>query len=144
MSRQTYEIHAATLDSVEAGHVWVQPELSFGQRPVCQIHNVQTGKKVYCEVLNIDDNYRRHRSNNISASQIPQEAPAIAMNQWYRAKLGISKTRALVTLEIFPANSWYGKLMTCWHHPQIVVRLATVLACLSLLLGVVGLVISIF
>lgn len=98
--------------------------------------------KVYCEALQIDDNFLRayNQSPRISITN-PEEA--LVISAWYRARLGCMSTREDVSIEVRPANSVYGRFMACVHHPQTVVRISTWLGALGLFLGIVGVVLGV-
>ncbi len=142
MTEETFLILAASLDSIEAGHVWVQSDRTLPQRAVCKIINLQNNKSVHCEVLKIDKNYIRSRRGR-KASLVPNGKSVIAMNQWYRSKLEIDAANVNCKLSIQEQDNCIAKLSACFLHPQLVVRLATSLACISLFLGVAGVAISV-
>jgi hypothetical protein len=153
MIQQKYRVHAATRDAIDRGYVWVQPPVgvNYPQRAVCKIKNFETGRSAYCELLQADRNYLRYRHGFRSASRIQPQQPAISLNQWYREKLGIPRTGVDVDLGIFVTECrckgalW--RVRACLEHPEIVVRLATVLSIVGVILGCIGIglgVISLF
>ena len=74
---------------------------------------------------------------------IDKRQPAITINDWYRKRLGGVKTKTTQELEIKAANCWWGKLRANLQHPQVIVRMATWLAIISVGLGTIGLVLGV-
>ena len=107
-----------------------------------KITNSASRKSVYCEALQIDENFLAHY-NQSPRRNISDRACAVVMNEWYRSRLGCSDTQTEYPLEIKRANHLCGKFCACIQHPQIVVRLATWLALLGLALGVIGVLLGI-
>lgn len=129
-------LFAALREDTQQGWVWLQ-DASLPARSVVKIKNSANGKSVYCECLQIDQNFLReyNQSPRITINS-PKEA--LVINSWYRAALGGLSTRSDVSLEIKPCNSWWGKFKACTHHPQTVVRVAAWLGLISVILGFMG------
>lgn len=137
-----YKVLAANVESIDSGIVWIQDEKNRPQRSICEITNTRNNKKTYCEVLKIDKNFTNNRNNRCGASKVPDSQPAIVISQWYRVKLGIEGAGTIEHLEIKEKNSYCGKIRSCLHHPQVVIRLATKLAGLSVILGFIGIILG--
>jgi hypothetical protein len=114
----------------------------FESRSVVNIKNIKNNLSIYCECLEIDKNYK-FVYNNPPRENIEDNRPTITMNGWYRKRLGGLQTKIPHELEIRAANGWYGKLRANLQHPQVVVRLATWLAIISVGLGVLGVCLSV-
>jgi hypothetical protein len=132
-----YRILASLRDELNQGWVWVTNP-GFESRSVVRITNKKTNKSVYCECLEIDENYLSFY-NNAPRESIDKSKATITISAWYRKKLGGINTKSNQELEIRAANGWHGKLLANLHHPQVVVRMATWLALISLGLGILGL-----
>lgn len=111
-------------------------------RCVVKIKNPENGRIVFCEALQFDDNFLQ-QYNQDSRHKIDSKESSIVMSGWYRARLGGLETQREYALEITDAHSCWGKMRTCMHHPQTVVRVAVWLGLLSLALGLVGMVLGI-
>jgi hypothetical protein len=134
-------LFAALREDTQQGWVWLQ-DASLPARSIVKITNPANGKSVYCEALQIEDNFLRayNQSPRISIST---PKATLVISGWYRAKLGSLSTQADVPLNIKPSNLWWGKFKACTDHPQIVVRVAAWLGAIGLFLGVVGLVLGV-
>lgn len=85
----------------------------------------------------VEDYNERKRTCNITFGE-----PVVIMNGWYRKKLGnletYAKTGKKTELAIEITDNRFGRIMSCIQHPQVVVRIATWLGVIGMLLGVVG------
>jgi hypothetical protein len=133
-----YLIYAALREDVNSGWVWIS-EPKFRQRAVIRISNSDTNKTVYCEVLQIDDNFLNYY-NDYGGGRISIEkgAHVLVLNQWYRKILGDLSTKSEYEFTITEAENWKGKIKSCFQHPQVIVRVATWLAALSVVEGLLG------
>lgn len=129
-------LYAAFHGDAHQGWVWLQ-DARFAPRCVIQITNPKSGKRVYCEALQIDNNFLE-QYNQHPRVFITDPTSSLVIGGWLRAKLGGLQTRSDSTLVIKPCDSSWGKFRACIDHPQIVVRLATWLGVAGLVLGVFG------
>lgn len=136
----TYLILAALYEELNQGWIWIT-NLDYKPRSIVRIKSTKSKKKIYCECLQIDDNYI-NIYNKPSRKEIENNIPTITMNEWYRKRLGITNTKYYYDLEIKPSNCLWGKLCANLQHPQIVVRMATVLALCSVGLGILSLILG--
>ncbi len=139
--RLPMKLFAAREDDAHQGWVWLQRS-SLPARSVIKIRNPMNGNCVYCEALQIDDNFLKNY-NQSPRFTITQPSDTIVIGAWYRAMLGGIQSQAELPLEITTCNSWWGQFKYCTGHPQVVVRLATWLGGIGLLLGLIGLVLGI-
>lgn len=137
-----YKIFAALHDELNAGWVWIRSS-NLSSRCIVKIRNPQNRKKVYCEALQVDDNFLK-KYNDSSRFHIVDSSPALVINSWYRKRLGDFSTQSCQDLEITPANRLWGKIWACLHHPQVIVRIATYLGLLSILLGFFSIVLAVW
>jgi len=145
-----YDVHQSLVEDVSQGWVWIHdPDLNAeldAQRRIICIKSQPSGKSVYCEALVIgpaDETYYNHvrRSRGHSDADLHTN-PTILMNAWYRQKLGIAYGNNQLHVTISKVPLWHG-IRACLHHPQVVVRLATWLGFLGVLLGILGVVFAI-
>ena len=135
------KLFAALREDTQQGWVWLQ-DVRLPARSIVKIKNSANGNVVYCEALQIDQNFLRayNQSPRIAISS-PERA--LVINGWYRAALGGLSTESEVTLNIKPSNGWWGKFRACIGHPQTIVRVAAWLGAIGLFLGIVGLVLGV-
>ena len=135
-----YRVLAALRQDLNEGWVWLtQP--TFEERSVIKITNTKNKKSVYCEYLEVDDNFL-NEYNQPQRVRIDRTEPTVVMNAWYRKRLGGIETKQLYDLRIVSANHVLGKLMASLRHPQVVVRLAAWLGLISVALGILGVILS--
>lgn len=120
-----YKIFASLHDELNAGWVWISSS-DLPSRSIVKISNPEKGKKVYCEALQIDENFLK-KYNDSNRFHIVDASPSLVINSWYRKRLGDFPTQSCPNLEIKPANKLWGKIWACLHHPQVIVRIATYL-----------------
>jgi hypothetical protein len=132
-----YKVLAATRQDLNEGWVWLTNS-GLESRSVVKIKNRKNGKLVYCECLEIDNNFVHEYNSSTRRIKIDPSENTLIINEWYRKKLGGLQTKSTHDLELKPANGWWGKIRTNIGHPQVVVRMATWLALLSVGLGLVG------
>lgn len=131
------KVFASLSEDINNGWVWV-PESFVSERAVVRIKNSSSGRVVFCEALQIGDNYLKRYNANDRTYLINDQNESIVMSEWYRKKLGIIETQTEIEFEIVKKDNFWSHLRASLHHPQIVVRLATGLAILSVVLGVIG------
>ena len=130
------KIYAAPEDIIGEGFVWIV-KADLPARSIVKITNPSCNRSVFCEALQIEKNFLASYNQN-SRLTITCPASSIVMSAWYRARLGGLETQQDYLLEISAANNYWGKLLACMHHPQIVVRVAVWLGVISVALGVAG------
>jgi hypothetical protein len=135
------KLFAAREEDAHQGWVWLK-QPSLPSRCVVQITNPQNGKCVYCEALQIDDNFLK-QYNQSPRFTINDPTQSLVIGAWYRAGLGGVQTQVNATLEIRECNSWIGQFRACTGHPQVVVRLAAWLGGIGLVLGIIWLVLGV-
>ena len=131
-----YKIVAATRTDMNEGWVWLSG-YNYAPRSIIRIRNKSNGKAIFCEALEIDDNFI-NEYNQPPRVHIKSDENTIVMNGWYRNRLGRIETKATHDLEVTEANGLCGKFFASTGHPQVVVRLATWLGVISVALGVVS------
>jgi len=136
-----YMVLAALRSELNEGWVWLT-DSGFKQRSVVKISNRKNGKSIYCESLRIDNNFL-FEYNKRPRISIKKNEKTVVMNEWYRKRLGEIETQKKHDLKISSANFFWGKFRACTSHPQVVVRLATWLALISVTLGGFGVILTI-
>lgn len=139
--RHSLKLFAAREDDSHQGWVWLQRS-TLPARSIVKIKNSNNGKQVFCEALQIDDNFLRSY-NQSPRLTIDQPSEVLVIGAWYRSGLGAIHSQEELPLEIEECNSLIGRFKACTGHPQVVVRLATWLGGIGLVLGVIGLALGI-
>lgn len=135
-----YKVLASLREDMNQGWIWVTNS-GLESRSVIKVTNKKNNKSIFCECLEIEDNYISVY-NNQPRINIDKNEPTITINSWYRKQLGGINTKTFHELEIRAANGWYGKLRANVGHPQVIVRMAVWLSLLSFGLGLISLGIS--
>lgn len=128
-------------EDTQQGWVWLQNS-NLPHRSVVKVKNHTNGKVIYCEALQIDENFLK-AYNKTPRITISDTQNAIVINGWYRAALGDLSSQSDVALSINACNSYWGKFKACTHHPQIIVRVAAWLGFISVVLGLLGTVLGV-
>jgi hypothetical protein len=131
------KVFAALKEDVHQGWVWLL-DSPLKSRSVVRISNPATGKKIYCEAMQIDDNFLRDYNNSDYRYPLSDPAHSIVMGGWYRAKLGDIPKQIEIELTVKACDTRWGKFRACLDHPQIVVRVAAWLGAISVGLGLLG------
>ncbi len=135
------KIYACLDDDISEGFVWLR-RTGLASRCIVKITNPEGGRNVFCEALQLDDNFLREY-NQSPRLRIESPESSIIMSAWYRARLGNLEGQHDYSLDIAPANGWWGKLRACMQHPQIIIRVAVWLGVISVALGVLGVVLGV-
>jgi hypothetical protein len=136
-----YKVLASLRDEMNQGWVWATNS-GLDPRSVVKIKNLKNNKCIFCECLEIEENYKK-AYNAPPREHIKDTEITITINAWYRKKLGGIETKTDHELEIRAANGLWGKLRANIQHPQVVVRMATWLAIISIGLGLLSICLSI-
>ena len=122
-----HRVLAALTRDMNEGWVWLS-NAGLESRSIISIKNKTNNKKVFCECLEIDENFIKEYNSSDRTNTFQENENVIVMNAWYRKRLGgIAKNREH-DLEIRSADNFYGKIRANTGHPQVIVRLATWLA----------------
>lgn len=136
-----FKVFAAMHEGMNEGSIWLTGS-GFVPRSIIKVTNKANNKSVFCERLEIEENFtKRYNQSQIRISIDPSE-PTAVINAWYRKRLGNIATKKYHDLQILEANGWWGKFRASAEHPQVVVRLATWLAAISVGLGIIGVVLG--
>lgn len=93
-----YRVLASLRNKLNQGWVWVT-NCGLDSRSVVKIKNTKTKKTIYCECLEIDDNYI-FVYNDPLRENIDKSKATITMSAWYRNRLGGINTKTNHELEI--------------------------------------------
>lgn len=133
-----FKIYAAKTEDVNQGWVWLVG-CKYPQRSIVKLSANCTSKYVYCETRSIDKNFINDYNESEHTEKIDEPDSALVAAEWYRIRLGVEKgTKAEIKVTL--ANNCYGHIRACLAHPQLVVRLATWLGLLSVVLGLIGII----
>lgn len=135
-----YQVFVARQTDITAPFIWLT-DPGVPSRTVARITNPDNGKKVYCEILVVDDNFRRSYNDAANTKTISQNIDAAIVNAWYRKCLGIEKNRkAKLSVSVpFYTPQIIGQIRAALSHPDNAVRLASDIAVVSAMLGAIGL-----
>ncbi len=137
-----YKIYAALQEDINTGWVWLGG-FECNQRSIVKLVNEKNKKSVYCEALKIDSNFiKKYKEGN--TSKIEAKENTIVASEWYRNKLGVNNTKNDERIKISVENNLIGRFMSCIQHPQVIVRLATWLGVISIVLGVIGICLGLY
>ncbi|WP_291325120.1 hypothetical protein [Desulfovibrio sp. UCD-KL4C] len=132
-----YTIYAARDSEMKEGWVW------SSNSPSNVVKISHRGKSIYCECFKIDENFIKQYNGNTERVKILPEKDVLVISQWYRNRLGISKTQEEYDIEIECVCGIKREFLSGCDHPQAAMRLATKLAGISVILGILGLVLGI-
>lgn len=139
-----FKIFAALHEDISAPYVWLseRPDMP---RPLVTLLTCGNRKKVVCQALKIEDNFRdRYKASNRTL-ELPNDVPVAVMSEWYRDCLGI-RTGETVEIQVKPicqCIACFSQLRSAFSHPDHNVRLAANLAIVSVALGIIGLMLGI-
>ncbi|TXH48362.1 MAG: hypothetical protein E6Q87_06245 [Cellvibrionales bacterium] len=130
------KLFAALREESQQGWVWICDK-NIPARSIVKITNLSNGNVIYCEALQIDENFI-NIYNQSPRIKIKNPNDSIVINSWYRAALGNPLSQSDAALVIKSSNNLWGKFKACTDHPQVSVRLTTWISTISLLLGIFG------
>ena len=131
-----YKLHPALWSEMESGAVWLgQPALA--SRTVVRIARREPRRAIYCEAKIIDAYFLEVYQKSVG-EELQNPSSCVLMSAWYRKLIGLSLDEEIVDLEVVAVDSLYGRVRACLNHPQLAIRLATILALWSLFLSFVG------
>jgi len=139
-----YELHTAIWDDVESGAIWISPTpaSTFTSRTIVHVRNEDNHRSIRCEAKMVDEYYLK-RFTEQTGHTVDETAQHVFINAWYRKALGLTTRQGPIKLAIVADESLPGKLRACLQHPQVVVRIATVLGLWSVALGIISLALGI-
>ncbi|MET0105865.1 MAG: hypothetical protein ABW072_12105 [Sedimenticola sp.] len=135
-----YQIFVSLEKDIAAPFIWVTNP-GVPSRTVAKITNPDSKKHVYCEILEMDVNYRGNYNGTTHTRNITEGIESAVVNSWYRQRLGLVKNEK-ANLEItIPCCTpqIMRQIKAGLSHPDSAVRLACDLAVVSVLLGTTGL-----
>ena len=128
-------------EDIAQGIVWL-PRDGRPARCIVKITNPRSGKSIFVERLEFDENFRkRYNQRRLPRSIEHVDSAAIVINQWYRSTLCI-ETNHKYPLGIHTPNRWWGNLRAILQHPQVAVRISCWLGILGVVLGLLSLALS--
>jgi hypothetical protein len=151
-----FEIRPAPPENIDSGAVWLSLPSHVPHRSNVKITNSTAHKSIYCEALAIDWNFV-DRYNSRMKTSAPQRVLAdvhydardcalpdsqgrslLFISDHYRARLGDLTKFGEYDLGVSLAAPWWGQTWACLQHPQLSIRLATLLGLLGLGLGILS------
>lgn len=132
-----YRIFASLQQEIDSGWVWLLAK-EFPSRCIVNIRSKRTRKQIFCEALQIDDNFLNIYNTSTARHKIEDPETALVINAWYRKNLGDITTQSHEDLHIIVSNGFFSKLRASLGHPQIAIRVGTWLGIISVGLGAMG------
>lgn len=143
-----YDVHTSPDEDKNEGWVCIrntglEKELD-GQRRIIRVTTEEgKSKSIFCEALYADRWYMEKWIERWTKrrQKIPSASENLAfISLWYRNRLGIGIGHQSLAIEYrdTPRPFWW-QVRACIDHPQVVVRLATLLAIIGLGLGILAL-----
>jgi len=144
MNTKEYKIFVARVNDIAAPFIWIT-DPGVPSRSVACITNPDNGKKVYCEILVMDVNFRGNYNGATHTRTISEGIDAAVVNSWYRQCLGVDKNKQAKLTVSIPGcmPQIVRQIKAGLSHPDSAVRLASDLAVVSVWLGLIGLALGI-
>lgn len=136
-----YIIRKSLVSDINASYIWSK-DLPCRSREIVKITNMDNKKSIWCEVMVTSENYIKRYNNNPNTINLDSK-PFFIANAWYRKELGLEQNKEF-TLKIDTSYKplFLKQLLSSRKHPDNTIRLASNLAFLSLLLGILGLILG--
>jgi hypothetical protein len=142
-----YDVHTSLDEDKNEGSVCIRntglkKDLD-GQRRIIRV-TAGTGKSIFCEALYADHWYMEKWTARWTTRHLtipPADENLAFISSWYRIRLGIGMRHQELEIEYretSPRPFWW-QVRACTDHPQVIVRLATLLAIIGLGLGILAL-----
>ena len=126
------------------GWIWTSPVSGINSRDLVNVINKSTGKSicVYCRI--IDNNYVNIYNSNGGRKNI-SNYNSIVLSSYYRDKLGImhDETNSEFELKKIKFYQMIKIIRFLFGHPEVSLKLVTILAVTSIFFGFIGIIISI-
>lgn len=144
--KRKYEVFAALYEDSNEGWIWMPGEKDFDSRDHITVKSIATGKKVTCVCRIIDDNYII-QYNQPPRRIIANPKEAIVLSTYYRDKLADrAKSKEIKTSNIYEFEikkvwrfNYFRKILALVQHPDNAIKIATWLAIISIIIGLLGL-----
>ncbi|MGG2296618.1 hypothetical protein ACQUZQ_08610 [Aeromonas veronii] len=139
-----YTVLASLADDINSGWCWIKGS-EVKSRKLVKITNLSNGKYIICEGLFIDKNFENKYHENIKNKrniELLNNQKVILINLWYREILGIHNTQENYNIDVSLVSrySFLKRIKACLMHPQVSIRISTVLGVAGVVLGVVSLI----
>lgn len=143
--KRKYEVYPALHDESNAGWIWMSQEEDFASRDYISVVNMSTDKKVLCICRIIDANFKRVYKER-TGKAIQEKKNALVVSDYYRKKLGLDegKGQEISEFEIGRVVDPVSKIRTLLQHPDNIVKIVTWLAIISVAVGLVSILTSIW
>jgi len=135
------KIYPSLYEDISSGWIWIGERKPI-LRAVIRIRNKETKKSIYCEALRLDEIYRKKYEKK-TGNLIDSPEKTLVINEWYRQRLGNLETHNEYDLEIKYKVKILGRLKAIMGHPQAAIRIASWLAFISIVIGIVSLALSV-
>ncbi|MDA0125997.1 MULTISPECIES: hypothetical protein [Vibrio] len=139
MTKENYKliVRASKIEDIGAPYIW-GVGFDYPHKEIIRIKNPVSGRKVWVEFMFGDENFRKSY-NERKTRTINSNEQTLIISQWYREIIEVNKNES-IELEVKKSRLplWIKTMLAARKHPDSTVRLATYLAVLSVVLGVIG------
>ena len=143
-SSNTFIIRTALVEDINSPYLWFS-DLPCPSREIVKVKvtNKNNSKSIWCEVIKASNNYIKRYNQRNRTYNISRNDPFIVVNSWYRVKLGIKKNEEYnIEIKQGIRPRLVKQLCASYNHPDNTVRLAVILAIISVGLGLLGLILG--
>ncbi len=133
-----FKIRDALDEHTDAGFVMLQLA-GFKGKHIVSITNKENNKKIWCEAIEFGHHFCKKYNSKKRGKKIKEADNTIVINKWYGDKLDIETSdedkEIALSIEL---TGKVGALKAALTHANTLVRLATQIAIVFVVLGVVG------
>ncbi len=142
-----YVAHNVLHEEMHDGHVWITDKKIIQSRTPLKITRIIDGgktKTIFCEGLMVDEQYKERRNERLKEKRksftglleedANRKCRSIMLSAYYRVLLGITegdfKAKKKIDLDVKKAG-WSGRILACFCHPQVAIRMAAWIGCIG-------------
>jgi len=134
-----YITRVSLAEDINNPFIWFS-ELPCNSREIVKLINMDSSKSVWCEVVKASDNFIERYNCNERTFNVEKKTPFLVVNQWYRNNLGLVKNeQSNIKISHTSTPKLLKQFLASYDHPDNTVRLAVILAFISITLGIIGL-----
>jgi len=131
-------VKASKIEDIAAPFIWTAG-IDIEHKEIVRIKNLNNKNKVWVEIFNGADNFIKNYNDRETTISIRATDKVIIASDWYRNLLGLDKNKTnSIEIKCSKLPLFIKSFLAAKSHPDTNVRLATYLAILSVILGIVG------
>ncbi len=143
----SYKIYKSLHEESKSGWIWIyNKDLLENSQNIrfLKIKNNSYNKIIYAEKREIDNNYKEIYNDNKRTKKFElNQEKILIMSYHYRNLLGVKGISDCNDLSVEISNCLWYKLLTLKGHPDPIVKISFWLAVSSIVIGLLGIVLSI-